>query len=193
MKFPPHFSLTPQHLLLQCSSQFNPIFIKSLRVNAQIRARTVRLIDEEDEQLGIKSIEEARRIAEEKGLDLIEVAPNANPPVCKTTDYGKYLYRQKKIDQKQRAKQRKSEIKGIRLSLRTDKHDIETKVKKARQFLEAGHSLKISLILKGREMAHLDLAIEKMNYLVSALEEHARIDQPPKKQGYNLFAILSPK
>ncbi|EKD93567.1 MAG: hypothetical protein ACD_28C00115G0007 [uncultured bacterium] len=165
---------------------------KALRVNDQIRARTVRLIDDNDEQLGIKSIEDARRLATEKETDLVEVAPNVNPPVCKLMDYGKYLYRQKKLEQKQRAKSKKSEVKGIRLSLRTDTHDLETKIKKAKQFLGDGHSLKIALIFKGRELSHFDLAVEKMNKVVNALTEVAKVDQPPKKQGYNLFAILSP-
>jgi len=125
-------------------------------------------------------------------LDLVEVAPNLHPPVCKVMDYGKYLYRQKKLDQKQRSKQKKSEVKGIRLSLRTDIHDLETKTKKARQFLTDGHSIKIALIFKGRELSHFDLAIEKMQKMINALTDIAKVDQAPKKQGYNLFAILSP-
>lgn len=107
-------------------------------------------------------------------------------------DFGKYLYKQKKLEQKQRAKQRKHEMKGIRLSLRTDTHDIETKIKKARQFLTDGHSLKVALIFKGREMAHFDLAVEKMNRVRDGLIDLAKIDQEPKRQGYNLFMILSP-
>lgn len=122
----------------------------------------------------------------------MEVAPNVNPPVCKLMDYGKYLYRQKKLEQKQRAKQKKSEVKGIRLSLRTDQHDIQTKIKKARQFLEEGHSIKISLIFKGRELSHFDLAVEKMRTVMTGLSDVAKVDQAPKKQGFNLFAILSP-
>lgn len=161
-------------------------------MNEGIRARTVRLIDDEEQQLGIKSIEDAKQLATEKGLDLVEVAPNVNPPVCKIMDYGKYLYRQKKLEQRQRTKQKKSEVKGIRISLRTDKHDLETKIKKARQFLEAGHSIKVALIFKGRELSHADLAVAKVQTVIDGLKDVAKVDQSPKRQGYNLFAILSP-
>lgn len=107
-------------------------------------------------------------------------------------DFGKFLYKQKKQLQKQRSSAKQHEVKGIRLSLRTDKHDIETKVKKARKFLEDGHSLKVALIFKGRELSHFDLAFEKMEQIKKALEDVAKVDQEPKKQGYNLFMILSP-
>ncbi len=132
------------------------------------------------------------RLAQEAELDLVEVAPQANPPVCRIMDFGKYLYKQKKQLQKQRSKAKKHEVKGIRLSLRTDKHDIETKVKKARKFLEQGHSLKVALIFKGRELSHFDLAVAKMEEVKKQLEDVAKVDQEPKKQGYNLFMILSP-
>jgi len=107
-------------------------------------------------------------------------------------DFGKYLYKQKKQLQKQRSKTKKHEVKGIRLSLRTGKHDLDVKVKKARQFLADGHSLKVALIFKGRELTHFDLAVEKMNEVKEALNDVAKVDQEPKKQGYNLFMILSP-
>lgn len=107
-------------------------------------------------------------------------------------DFGKHLYKQKKLLQKQRSKQKKSEVKGVRLSLRTGEHDIQVKIKKARQFLEAGHSLKVALIFKGREISHFDLAVEKMQTFKKELADIAKVDQEPKKQGYNLFMILSP-
>jgi translation initiation factor IF-3 len=165
---------------------------KKLRVNGQIRVPTVRLISVEDEQLGIKSIQDAKAMAEREELDLVEVAPNANPPVCKIMDYGKHLYKIKKQLQKQRSSMSKHEVKGIRLSLRTDTHDIEVKVKRARKFLAQGHSLKVALIFKGRELSHFDLALAKMEVIKKALEDVAKVDQQPKKQGYNLFMILSP-
>ncbi len=132
------------------------------------------------------------QIAQDAELDLVEVAPNARPPVCKVMDFGKYLYKQKKLLQKQKSKQKKHEVKGIRLSLRTGEHDIQTKVKKARKFLEDGHSLKVALIFKGRELSHFDLAVDKMKVIIKELEDVAKVDQAPKKQGYNLFMILSP-
>lgn len=179
--------------LWHAESLFNsPDIGKQFRVNERIHARTVRLIGADDEQLGIKSIEDALRLAREQEFDLVEVAPTAHPPVCKIMDFGKHLYKQNKLAQKQRSKQKKSEVKGIRLSLRTGDHDIAVKMKKARQFLKEGHSLKIALIFKGREVAHHDLATEKMESFKKELADVAKIDQEPKKQGYNLFMILSP-
>lgn len=168
------------------------VISKVFRKNEEIRSPTVRLIDDEETQLGIMGIEKALSIAKEKEFDLVEVSPQARPPVCRLIDFGKFLYRQKKLDQKHRAMQKKSEVKGIRISLRTDKHDIEVKVNKAREFLKEGNSIKVALIFKGREITHFDLGLKKMNEMKEALKEVAKIDQEPKKQGYNLFMILSP-
>lgn len=165
---------------------------KKLRKNEQIKAKTVRLISRDDEQLGIMGTAKAIEMAKEAGLDLLEVSPNATPPVCRLMDYGKYLYRQKKIDQKHRAKQKKNEVKGIRMSLRTDSHDIEVKVKRARKFLEQGNSIKVALIFRGREVTHYDLAVKKMLVIKEALADIAKCDQHPKKQGHQMFMILSP-
>jgi len=137
-------------------------------------------------------IQKAREMAKEQGVDLVEISPNAKPPVCRLMDYGKYLYRQKKQDQKHKSKQKKNEVKGIRLSLRTDVHDIEVKVKRARKFLEQGNSIKVALIFRGREITHFDLAVDKMLIIKEALKDIAKCDQEPKRQGYNLFMILSP-
>lgn len=137
-------------------------------------------------------VDRARALAKEQGLDLVEVSPTVHPPVCKIMDYGKYLYRQKKADQKHKAMQKGTEIKGIRLSLRTDKHDLEVKIKKAEEFLKDGHSVKFALIFRGREVTHYDLGIEKMIIIRDALKDTTKVDQEPKKQGYNLIMILSP-
>ncbi len=142
--------------------------------------------------MGIMGISKAIELAKEAETDLVEVSPNAKPPVCRLMDYGKYLYRQKKQDQKHRAKQKKNEVKGIRISLRTDKHDIEVKVKRARKFLEQGNSIKVALIFRGREVTHYDLAKKKMLSIKDALVDVAKCDQEPKKQGYQMFMILSP-
>lgn len=173
---------------------FNPRskIAKKLRVNQQIKVPTVRLIADDESQLGIMAIEKALALAEEKGLDLVEVAPKANPPVCKVIDYGKYLYHQKKIDQKHRKMQKKSEMKGIRLSMRTDQGDMDIKVKRAKKFLAEGNSLKVQLIFKGREMQHKDLGFEKMNQLKEMLADVAKVDQEPKSQGYQMIMILNP-
>ncbi len=132
-------------------------------------------------------------LAKERGFDLVEVSPQANPPVCRLIDFGKFLYRQRKLDQKHKAMQKKSEVKGIRVSLRTDKHDIEVKVRKAREFLKDGNSVKVALIFKGREITHYDLGLAKMHEVKEALKDVAKVDQEPKRQGYNLFMILSPQ
>jgi len=142
--------------------------------------------------MGIVAIEKAMAMAREQGIDLVEVAPNATPPVCRIMDYGKYLYRQKKTDQKHKSKQKKHEVKGIRVSMRTDVHDMEVKIKRAKKFLDQGNSLKVALVFRGREVTHFDLAKDKMEYIKDQLKEVAKVDQEPKKQGYNMFMILSP-
>lgn len=137
-------------------------------------------------------ISKALELAKERGYDLVEVSPNAKPAVCRLMDYGKYLYRQKKQDQKHRAKQKKNEVKGIRLGIRTGDHDLEVKLKRARKFLEAGNSLKVALIFRGREITHYDLGLEKMKIVKENLSDIAKCDQEPKRQGYQMIMILSP-
>lgn len=137
-------------------------------------------------------LEKALGLALENGLDLVEVSPQVHPPVCRLMDYGKYLYRQNKQDQKHKAKQKKHEVKGIRLSLRTDKHDLDVKVNHSKRFIDEGNSVKIALIFRGREITHFDLGLDKMTYMKEALKDVAKIDQEPKRQGNNLIMILSP-
>lgn len=134
----------------------------------------------------------AIKLAGEKGFDLVEVAPNANPPVCRLMDYGKFQYRQNKIDQKHRAKQLKHEMKGVRLSIRTSDHDLEVKMRQGEKFLKDGQSLKVVLIFRGREMAHKDLAREKMAKYFEGLKELANKEAEPKVQGYSMTMILHP-
>lgn len=165
---------------------------KHLRVNRQIRVPTVRLIDEEENQLGEKSLEEALKLAEEAGVDLVEVAPKAVPPVCKLLDYGKYLYRQNKIEQKHKKMQKQSEMKGIRISFRIDTHDLDTKIKQARGFLEDRNSVKVTLVFKGREAAHADLARAKLKLFSEGLKDIAQLEDFPKKQGQSMIMILVP-
>lgn len=172
---------------------FNFCYIsKKLRVNNKITAPTVRLIGAEGEQLGITSIEKALALAKEKDLDLAEVAPNVNPPVCKILDYGKHQYHQKKVDTKHRKMQKKREVKGIRMGFKTGDHDVATKAKQAKKFLEAGHSVKVSLIFRGREVIYKDLATEKMQKFANSLEEFCKVETVPKKQGNTLLMILTP-
>lgn len=135
---------------------------------------------------------EALKLAQERGYDLAEVAPNVTPPVCKLLDYGKYQYRQSKIEQKHRSKQHKAEIKGIRLSLRTGEHDLQVKINHAERFIKDGHTVKVALIFRGRELAHRDLAREKMFKFYEALKDKVKVEEEPKVQGHNMFMILHP-
>ncbi len=139
------------------------------------------------------TIEEALAMADEQGLDLVEVSPNDNPPVCKITDFGKMIYRQNKIDRKHKVKQKANEIKGIRLSVAISDHDLEVKVNQAIKFLKAQHPIKVALILKGREQAYREMAVARLNQFAGKLSEYAQIDQIPKSQGANVFMTLSPK
>lgn len=151
------------------------------------------MIDAEGEQLGIVGIEKARQLAEEAGFDLVEVSPKAKPPVCRIMDYGKHLYEQKKADKKQKKAQKQTEVKGIRISLRIGEHDMQTKIKQAKKFLEAGNLVKFSLIFKGREHAHTELGYEKFEKFIDELKDVATIDTAPKKQGSKLMMIMAPK
>ena len=164
---------------------------KKLRVNQQIRAPKVLLIDG-DEKLGVMSVEEALQRAEQKELDLIEVSPFADPPVCKIMDHGNYLYNLKKKSKKQKKKVKKTETKTVRLSIRTDKHDMEIKANQARKFLGDRNLIKVVLIFRGREITHQDLAIKKMNEFYKMIEDICTIEQEPKKQGFQMTMMLNP-
>ncbi|MBD3270350.1 translation initiation factor IF-3 [Candidatus Peregrinibacteria bacterium] len=166
---------------------------KQHRLNQQIKAPIVRLIDEDENQLGEKPIGEALQLAEEAGVDLVEVAPLAKPPVCKILDYGKYLYRQKKNEQKHRKMQKKTELKVIRLTLRIDEHDIKVKAKNAEKFLKQKNSVKVMLMLKGREAAMADMGIQKVKDFYERIKEHAAIESEPRRQGNNISMILIPQ
>lgn len=144
------------------------------------------------EMLGEMTVEEALAIAKKKELDLVEVSPMSSPPVCKLMDFGTYLYSQKKKDKKQKKAQKQTETKTIRLSIRTGLHDMEVKAKQARKFLDARSILKVVIIFKGREMAHGDLGFGKMDEFYKMLEDVAKIDQSPKRQGYQMTMILTP-
>lgn len=150
----------------------------------------IRLILEDGSQGGVMSLREAMQEAEKAELDLVEVSPNAEPPVCKIIDYGKYLYKQQKTIKK--SKVTKTETKGVRLSLRISEHDMNMKIRQAEKFLKKGSRVKVSLIFKGREVTHQALGFEKMNTFIEALREFCDIDQQPKRAGYSINAILKP-
>ena len=135
---------------------------------------------------------DALQMARERELDLVEVAPLAKPPVCKILDYGKFLYRQNKIEQKHKRMQKKTEMKTIRLSLRIDEHDLDVKAKQARGFLEEGNSVKVNLMFKGREMAHEDLGMQKVQAFFDRIKDAAAVEAPAKKQGNSINMVLIP-
>ncbi len=165
---------------------------KNHRINHQIKVPVVRLIDENEEQLGEVSLEEALKMAQERELDLVEVAPLAKPPVCKILDFGKFLYRQNKIEQKHKRLQKKSEMKTIRLSLRIDEHDLDVKANTAKKFFEEGHSVKINLMFKGREAAHQELGMQKVQAFLERVKEVSEVEAPPKRQGNSISMVLIP-
>ncbi len=149
------------------------------------------LLIDGDEKLGVMNAEDALKRAEEKGLDLVEVAPLSDPPVCKVMDYGNYLYSLKKKNKKQK-KVKKTETKTIRLSIRTDKHDLDVKARQARKFLEERNLVKVALIFRGREISHQDLGHEKMQIFYQLLEDVCDKEEEPKRQGFQMIMILTP-
>lgn len=153
---------------------------------------TVRVISDDGEQLGIMAVEKALSLARERELDLIEVSPKANPPVCKIIDYGKYLYKMQKIAQKQKTAQKQTEVKGIRIGFRTSDHDIGIKLNQAKKFLEKRHSVKVQMLFKGREMAYMNLGKEKMVKFIADLKDIAKFDGEPKRHGHTLIIVLNP-
>lgn len=166
---------------------------KGLRVNGQVRAPQVRLIDDDGKMVGVMTSLEALRIAESKGLDLIEIAPDAKPPTCKIMDYGKYKYEQKKKAQESRKNQTVIVVKEIQLRPRTDAHDLETKLKHARRFLEDGNKVKFNMRFKGREMAHMDLGQAMLEKIIAQFKEISVVEAPPKKEGKAIFLQIAPE
>lgn len=165
---------------------------KRLRINDQVRISPVRLIDEEENQLGVVDLDEAKRRAQEADLDLVEVSPQASPPVCKIMDYGKWKYAQQKKEQKAKSHAKKSELKGMRLRPNIDAHDLGLKVKKAREFLEDGDKVQFVMLFRGRQMAHRDLARDTMMGVFSELEDVSKIEQAPRMMGRRMTMLLTP-
>ncbi|MGQ9477573.1 MAG: translation initiation factor IF-3 [Candidatus Bipolaricaulia bacterium] len=161
-----------------------------MRKNEEIKVREVRLIDEQGNQVGVLPIEEALRRAREKGLDLVEVAPQANPVVCKIIDFGKYLYAREKREKK---KQRPRQLKEIRLSMRINEHDLETKLRQIRKFLEDGCKVRITVFFRGREIVHMDRGRELLERISAILSDASKVDQPPVEKGRALQMLLVPQ
>ena len=162
------------------------------RVNYQIRISPVRVIDEDGEQLGIMEVDEARSIAEQRGLDLVEVAPTARPPVCKIMDYGKYKYEQAKKDKEAKKKQHQIHVKEMKFRPKIDDHDYEFKVAHVREFLEKGDKAKLTIMFRGREMMHQEFGLAILERVVEDLADVAVVEQEPKTEGRNMTMVLAP-
>ena len=161
------------------------------RVNDDIRAEEVRLVDAEGEQRGVVSKKEALEIADESGLDLVEVSPNAEPPVCKILDYGKYKYEQQKKAAEARKKQKVIDVKEIKIRPTIEEHDYAVKLRNARRFLEAGDKVKVTMRFRGREMAHQDLGVEVLNRMKEELADLGKIELEPKLEGRQMIMVLA--
>lgn len=162
------------------------------RTNRQIRVPQVRLIGLDGEQLGIVPTEEAVRRAQESGVDLVEVAPNASPPVCRLLDYGKFRYSKQKKDAEAKKKQHITQVKELRVRPGTDSHDLERQLKKAQEFLSDGQRVKFTLRFRGREMAHQDLGRKKLQAIAEQLAEFGWIEVYPRTEGRVMHLIMAP-
>ncbi len=169
------------------------IIEKNLRINNEIRAASVRVIDAEGKQLGILSTQDAIKEALKSGLDLVEVAPNSAPPVCRIMDYGKFRYQQSKKLQVAKKHAVQVQLKEIRLRPRTEEHDLQTKIKHIKKFLDQNNKVKITMMFRGREIVYTDLGRAVMEEIKKELEPVSSVDQQPKVEGRNMVMILTPK
>ena len=168
--------------------------VQRTRVNHMIRISPIRLIDQHNEQVGVVDTHEAQRMAQEAGLDLVEVVADARPPVCKIMDYGKYKYDLSKKEQKSRAAGKQQELKEIRLgrSIKIDPHDVQIRVDQARRFLMAGHKVQITQRFRGREMMHKQLGLERLEKICVDLSDIAKIEMAPRWVGRQTSIVLAP-
>ena len=162
-------------------------------INEQIRDREVRLIGENGEQLGIMSAREAMKIASEADLDLVKIAPKAQPPVCKIVDYGKYRYEQSRREKEAKKKQKTVELKEVRLSPNIDTNDLNTKVNNAKKFIDKGNRVKVTLRFRGREMAHVQQSKHILDDFAKLLEDVAVVEKPAKMEGRSMSMVLTEK
>ena len=162
-------------------------------INEQIRDREIRLNGEDGQQLGIMSSREAMKIAREAELDLVKIAPQAKPPVCKIIDYGKYRYELARKEKEAKKKQKTIEVKEVRLSPNIDSNDLNTKIASARKFIEKGNKVKVTLRFRGREMAHVQSSRHILDEFAKALEDIALVDKPAKMEGRSMAMFLTEK
>lgn len=167
--------------------------ISELMINEQIRDKEVRVIGTDGEQLGVMDTKEAKRLAEEAGVDLIKIAPTAKPPVCKIMDYGKYKYEQTRREKENKKKQKTIETKEVRLSPNIDTNDLNTKANMARKFLTKGDKVKVTLRFRGRELAHVDSSKAILDEFAELLQDVAVVDKPAKLEGRSMVMFLTEK
>lgn len=162
-------------------------------MNRDILAERVRCIDPEGEMLGVMSVRDGILKAEEYGLDLVEVSPNADPPVCKILDYGKFKYEAQKKKNEAKKKQKVIEIKEIKLRPNIDEHDFQVKMKNVRKFIGEGDKVKVTMRFRGREMAHQDLGMDVLNRVRDEMEEAAKVESYPKMEGRQMIMVIAPR
>jgi len=162
-------------------------------INEQIRDAMVRVVDQDGSQLDVMPIEEALRLAEERELDLVKIAPQARPPVCKLMDYGKYRFEQNKKTREIRKNQKVITVKEVRLSATIEDHDIDVRLKNAIKFLQDGDKVKVSIRFRGRQITHGDIGLDVMTQFHDMINDVAAIERPAKQEGRNMFMVLAPK
>ena len=167
--------------------------VKEVAINWDIKAPEVRVIDPDGKQVGVLPVKEAIRLSEERGLDLVEVAPNSQPPVCRIMNYGKYKYQQSKRSQEARKHQTVIHIKEVKVRPRTEEHDFQFKLRHVKRFLDEGNTVKISILFRGREIAHPEFGKEMLNRFIEGVKDMMVIEQSPRLEGRNMVIILAPK
>ncbi len=166
---------------------------KNIRINEEIRAKELRVIGASGEQLGIMSLEDALRISQDAGVDLVEISPNAEPPVAKIIDWGKFQYQKMKEQQKNKRNAKSVELKQMRFGLKIGMGDLDVKLRKIKKFLVNGDKVKIQIVFKGREMAHKEIGFEMAEKIISLLENDAIVEQKPQMAGRNLSLVIRSK
>jgi translation initiation factor IF-3 len=179
-------------LLLKNTWRWIPIS-KELKINEEIRAKEIRLLGVNNEQLGIVQVRDALRMAQEQNIDLVEIAPTAKPPVCRIMDYGKFKYEQSKKDKEARKKQKVISVKEVKLRPGIEDHDFSVKLKNAQRFLEDGDKVKVTIMFRGRELSHADLGRQVLVKMASECNPLAIVEREPRLEGKNMIMILSPK
>ena len=172
--------------------RYREIATKDLIINDDIRADEVRMLDENGDQLGVMPLSQAKEYAYDKGLDLVLIAPQGNPPVCRALDYGKFRYEKDKRDKEAKKKQQSVEVKEVQLSCRIDNHDFETKANRAVKFLGEGNKVRVCLQFRGREMAHQDIGRALLTRFIEYCSEVGTVDKPPVLEGRRITTFISP-